>query len=234
MNTAIQKITTLYVNQFMDMISERFTINKEELEELWKESQKIKPNKKTMKKKKVSSYTVFNRMERQKLKEEGSSLTFAEISKEIGQRWRLLSPEEKKTYVSEPDQPDPTPDGMLTPVLAQEESADLIIHSAGRIIEETIATEEENDEETIPFEDTSTIKSKGKKIRKKTDRPAKLDETQNALWDEFSPFTLQELRKQCENNNLKTSKFRKDMILSLITHRMALENGHLPMEDDED
>jgi hypothetical protein len=173
-------------------------------------------------------------MERQTLKQEQPTLTFAEISKEIGRRWRLLSPDEKKTYLSESE---PIADGMHTPVLEQEqeqESAELVVRSAGRVLEETMtpaaAAVDSDDEETVAqFEEIPKVKKAGKK----TDRPADLDEMQKGLWDEFSSFKISELRKQCENNNLKTSKFRRDMVMSLITHRMALENGHLPMEDDE-
>jgi hypothetical protein len=78
--------------------------------------------------------------------------------------------------------------------------------------------------------------AKPKKSRKKAadNIPADLTDHQRELWEEFAKSTMAELRQQCENNNLKTSKRRNEMIMALITHRIALEDGDPDLSEQEE
>ena len=52
----------------------------------------------TMPKKPLSSYFLFSQEERLKIKIENPSFSIGECAKEIGRRWAVVSPEEKKRY----------------------------------------------------------------------------------------------------------------------------------------
>lgn len=217
MNSAIKKTIDLYMNQFMEMVSERFDISKEQLEDLWEESQKKKPPKKMKKKKTLTAYNLFCNERRSNLKSEYPEMTFIDLSKELGRQWRSLNEQEKQVYIDRKNQqmevmalpPPEPPADMADPPLDDPETqeAQLVIV-----------------EEKAP-----------KKSRKPADKmPADLDDHQRELWDEFSKFKMNDLRKQCVNNNLKTSKLREDMIMALITHRIALEEGGFDLSDRSD
>lgn len=49
-------------------------------------------------KKPLSGYMLFAKEMRPKLKEESPDLTFGEVGKELGARWRALSDDEKAKY----------------------------------------------------------------------------------------------------------------------------------------
>ena len=58
----------------------------------------------TMPKKPLSSYFLFSQEERLKIKIENPSFSIGECAKEIGKRWAVASPEEKKRYQQLADQ----------------------------------------------------------------------------------------------------------------------------------
>ena len=70
-----------------------------------KGNHKSKPKKDpTMPKKPLSSYFLFSQEERLKIKVENPSFSIGECAKELGRRWAVVSPEEKKRYQQLADQ----------------------------------------------------------------------------------------------------------------------------------
>lgn len=95
--------------RFADRVSEKYHIPKEELFELWRETQASYPRirsprgkdpfKKVMvspRKGKVTGYILFGKEHRDRFKEKG--LSFGEISREIGALWKSLDDEVKARY----------------------------------------------------------------------------------------------------------------------------------------
>ena len=58
----------------------------------------------TMPKRPPSSYFLFSQEERLKVKAENPSFSIGECAKELGQRWAVLSPEEKQRFQQLADQ----------------------------------------------------------------------------------------------------------------------------------
>ena len=58
----------------------------------------------TMPKQPLSSYFLFSQEERLKVKAENPSFSIGECAKELGQRWAVLSPEEKHGFQQLADQ----------------------------------------------------------------------------------------------------------------------------------
>ena len=66
---------------------------------------KSKPKKDpNMPKKPLSSYFLFSQEERMKIKIENPSFSIGDCAKELGRRWAIVSPEEKKRYQELADQ----------------------------------------------------------------------------------------------------------------------------------
>lgn len=109
---------------------------------------------------KHSPYIVFCKDERPKIKEEMPTLKFGDIAKELGRRWRALSPEDKREYMVAPTPPPPPP-----PTPPHEDAVD----------------DDENDEEEEMPMPSSTIRISDLSVAPETN-----DETmmsQNLLYD---------------------------------------------------
>lgn len=257
MNAAMQKIVAQYINTFTEAISEEFKINKDRLDEIWKETQKKKPVKKTVQKKTKkapTAYLLFCKENRARLAEQ--NIDFGDISRRMGEMWRQLGDDERDVYKerraaiqAEMDQKkqDEMEEDADTEIAGDEESdneetvvrvEEVIAESEAQSVEEVVETiadairhveeEEGNDTEKIP------IRPKINKTKNKRAIPDNLiDERDRELWLEFSNSKIKELRMQCENNGLKTSSKREDMIISLITHRKSMEDGVVHNEDDD-
>lgn len=103
MNTAIQNTIAQYFLVFVEKVSGKHNIPKEDLEELWRETQKeklkISPRRRaTNSNKKPSAYINFCKHHRKLVKEETPGLAFGEVAKALGARWKALSAEEKSKY----------------------------------------------------------------------------------------------------------------------------------------
>lgn len=215
----------------MDTIAERFDINREELDELWKETQKKKFNKtkrnRRAKKNTVpSAYILFCNDERPKIKEEQPDLSFPDVARELGRRWKQANEKVKSHYKNQHD------------ILVQEKNTD---NEAPVSSHPIIHTEEEDETSTIGGEEEEE-EEKPKKKRTKKAKTIEIpdditNERERDLWEEFASLTIAQLRTQCDHNNLKKSKNRNDMIHALVIHRIALEDGNTQIDssdDDED
>lgn len=112
MNTALLEIITSYQDSFIEKISEKFSIPKEELSEIWKNVSKIKTttNKRKKKTKTISAYVNFCKEKRSILRATTPYMTFAEISKELARMWSELDEEAKMSYKTpSPSQEEETP-----------------------------------------------------------------------------------------------------------------------------
>ena len=49
-------------------------------------------------KKPATSFVVFSNSVRNRIKEENPGLSFTEVGRKLGEMWREMAPEEKKTY----------------------------------------------------------------------------------------------------------------------------------------
>lgn len=237
MNSAINNLLQQYLCTFMDTVAERFDIDREELDELWKETQKKKLTKtkrtRSTKKKTIpSAYVLFCTDERPKINEEMPHLTFPEKGRELGKRWREATDKVKNHYKNQHE-------------ILKQEKADEKSNT-------TDVDEEVNPPPVVNTDDESSVMGAGeedvlpdekpkKKKPKKTktvDIPDDItNERERDLWEEFASLTIAQLRTQCDHNNLKKSKNRNDMIHALVVHRIALEDGddtHMDSSDEDE
>lgn len=82
------------VEDFCKQIATRFDLNATELSDIWKASQSG-PAKKNTKK---SGYVMFGLEVRPKIVAEHPEFTFAEISKEVGRLWKIVSADENEKH----------------------------------------------------------------------------------------------------------------------------------------
>lgn len=227
MNSAIHNTLQQYLDTFMETVSERFGVSRDELNDLWKETQKKKFHKKnkSSKRKKSSvpsAYILFCQDERAKIKAQNPLMTFPEVAKELGKRWNKASTQTKEHYqkqhaiLLEQHQQQQQP--------ASTEEADTTTEEASV---SAPATEEEEEEKPK--------KTKKPKITPQLVAPDDItNERERDLWPEFAKLTVDELRTQCDHNNIKKSKKRNDMIHALVIHRITLEDGNTHIDSDED
>jgi hypothetical protein len=102
MNSAIQNTISQYVAAFLDKASEKFSVPKEQLEELWKETQKEKHKRSAFRRatthRAPSAYINFCNHHRKLIKAENPALKFGEVAKALGKLWKELGADEKKRY----------------------------------------------------------------------------------------------------------------------------------------
>lgn len=223
MNSAINNALQQYLDTFMDTVSERFEISRDDLNNLWKETQKKKfsKNKKNSKRKKSSvpsAYILFCHDERTKIKDNHPSMTFAEVAKELGRRWNKATESVKDHYKKQHDILTQQHQNQTTTANTDDES------SVANVDEDVITTTQAEEE-----------KPKKPKKPKTIDIPDDvINERERDLWPEFAKLSIAELRTQCDHNNVKKSKNRNDMIHALVIHRIALEDGNTQIDSDED
>jgi len=233
MNSAINNALQQYLDTFMDTVAERFEINRDELNDLWKDTQKkkfTKKNKSTKRKKSSvpSAYILFCKDERPKIKENHPDMDFAEIAKELGRRWNKASDRTKEHYKNQHDI-----------LMEQHKNQTTTITTSAPPSDDEVSTTEEVQEEAVVATTEQVVIEEEKP--KKTKKPKTIeipDEITNQrerdLWPEFAKMTITELRTQCDHNNIKKSKNRNDMIHALVVHRIALEDGNTQMDSDEE
>jgi len=102
MNTAIQNTIAQYFSSFIENVSIKFNISQDELNDLWKETQKeklkIKPRRRVTTNKTPSAYINFCNHHRKIIKTDTPNLTFGEVAKALGSLWKAQSADEKKKY----------------------------------------------------------------------------------------------------------------------------------------
>jgi hypothetical protein len=113
---SIHNVILEHIDKYATLISKEHGIEKENLLRLWKQIELNPPTLSVEKivdphpplpKKNVSVYVQFCNKHRPLLKEKCPSMSFGDISKELGKMWRSLSQQEKDTYQS--SSPSPTP-----------------------------------------------------------------------------------------------------------------------------
>lgn len=236
MNAAIMNTFQQYLDLFMDTVAERHEINREELTEIWKETQKkkFKSEKKGKNKNKKSTvpsaYILFSKDERPKARKDNPEMDFTEMGRELGRRWRNATDTTKEHYKEKHD-------------LLVKEKQNKIVDPPTSDVETTSGEEEEEivvaepvEPESEPEPEPEKKPKKPKKTKPKTvEIPEDItNERERDLWPEFAKMTITELRTQCDHNNIKKSKNRNDMIHALIVHRITLEDGNTQLESDDD
>lgn len=106
MNSAIHNALQQYLDTFMDTVVERFGINREELQTLWKETQKkkfTKSNKKHKKSSVPSAYILFCQDERVKIKNSHPDMKFPQVAQELGRRWNKIDEKTRAHYKEKRD-----------------------------------------------------------------------------------------------------------------------------------
>lgn len=224
MNSAINNALQQYLDTFMDTVAERFEINRDDLNNLWKETQKKKfaKNKKNKRKKSSvpSAYILFCNDERVKIKDDHPDMIFTEIAKELGKRWKKASDSVKEHYKKQHDILMQQHQNHTTETTSADEEASITTN-----VDEEVATTQIEEEKP----------KKSKKPKKNDEIPAEItNERERDLWPEFAKLTIAELRTQCDHNNVKKSKNRNDMIHALIVRRIALEDGNTHIDSDEE
>jgi len=232
MNSAINTTLQQYLDTFMDTVAERFEISRDDLNNLWKETQKKKFSKKnkSSKRKKSSvpsAYILFCHDERPKIKDNHPDLSFAEIAKELGRRWNKATDSIKEHYKKQHD------------ILLQQYQEQNT--NAATTNTTTVDATSDDDEvasttsEAIVADTQEEEKPKKPKKNKAVEIPEEItNERERALWPEFAKLTISDLRTKCDHNNIKKSKNRNDMIHALVAHRIALEDGNTQIDSDEE
>ena len=232
MNSAINTTLQQYLDTFMDTVAERFEISRDDLNNLWKETQKKKFSKKnkSSKRKKSSvpsAYILFCHDERPKIKDNHPDLSFAEIAKELGRRWNKATDSIKDHYKKQHD------------ILLQQYQE----QNTNTAITNTTAVDATSDDDEVASTTSEAIvadtqeeeKPKKSKKNKAVEIPEEItNERERALWPEFAKLTISDLRTKCDHNNIKKSKNRNDMIHALVAHRIALEDGNTQIDSDEE
>ena len=229
MNSAINNTIQTYLENFMTTVAERFEIDRDELETLWKEVQKkkftkTKKDKKNKKSKSVpSAYILFSHDERPKIKEANPTMSFVEIGRELGRRWKKASEEVKAHYNQQRE-------------LLRQQQANMTTTTTTSDDEASITTTDDNVVEPVQVdEEEEKPKPKKTKKNKTIEIPEDItDERQRDLWTEFATLTIAELRDQCDHNNIKRNKNRNTMIQALVVHRIALEDGNTQADDSDE
>lgn len=105
MNSIIQNTIAQYFEEFAGKVSEKHDISREDLEALWRETLKGKLKISARRRqagsgsnKKPSAYINFCKQHRNLIKEETPGLTFGEVAKALGERWKSLGADEKVKY----------------------------------------------------------------------------------------------------------------------------------------
>jgi hypothetical protein len=219
MNSAIQNAFQQYLDNFMDTIAERFDIQRDELDDLWKETQKKKFRGKGKKRRTRSrvptAYILFSKDERPKIKD----LSFTETAQELGRRWKNAPAHVRAHYQEQHD--------LLLRESQQSATTDAAVEEDAVSVASSITTEA-----APPVEEEKPKKAKKPKAHEAPDHITNTRERD--LWPEFAQLSIAELRTQCDHNNIKKSKNRNDMIHALVVHRIALEDGNTQMETDNE
>lgn len=228
MNAAIQKVFQQYMTSFMDKVSEKYSIDKTELEEMWKETQKtkIKPKKnRSNKTKRVkTAYMLFGEDHRPAVKEGHPDLTMTEVSKIIAKMWNEA---DKKPYHDRNAE-------LKAQLQLQQQMEEPTTEPSSDTEEDDNSSDHEQDdqgqggsstdvEEEKPIEEPKTKAKKSKDIVFPDDITT---DRQKKLYLQYSAHLVGVLRKMCEQNGLASkSKKREDMIRTLVLHRIQLEDG---------
>lgn len=236
MNSAIHNTIHQYLDKFMETIAEKYDIQREELDDLWKETQKTKPakkNKKNNKRKKSSvpsAYILFSQEERPKIKQEHPDMGFVEVGRELGKRWKKASENVKAYFQDKHDLlvQEKTEEQPSSPAPSiHEEEEEVVVQQT--VVETTTTSA------TEPVVAAPVEKEKKPKKTKAVQIPEEItDERERELWVEFAQLTKAELQTKCDHNNLKKSNKRNDMIQALVTHRIALEDGNTQLDSSDE
>lgn len=99
---SIQKSIEKDIVIFTSDIAEKFGISQDTLLEMWTDISKMKIKNKDVKKtkKNKSSWLQFCKDQRIIIKKDNPTMSFGDISKMIGEKWQLLSKEDKDAYIS--------------------------------------------------------------------------------------------------------------------------------------
>jgi hypothetical protein len=96
MNKIAKNIETS-VLEFTRLIAEKYDLQQDILMDMWTDVTKMK-TKASKAKKPQSAYQIFSAEQRKLIKEMEPNMTFGDVAKEIGTRWRELSSKEKAAY----------------------------------------------------------------------------------------------------------------------------------------
>jgi len=237
MNRAVQKLHQQYVDMFLEeLVNRQPELEITVLSQLWTEVCHRKPvsarkrakERKSGQPKKPSGYVIFCNEHRDQF----SHLPFGEVSKALGDLWKMVSVDKKAEFTarskalrqtsfdeSEKEENDSTT-AVSNPTDDHED--DFSVSSSEN---------EEEEEETTTLHPVHTAKllevekvSKSNKKEKEV-MPSHLStDRERTLWKQFSDLRLQDMRQRCQDHNLPTSKTRSDMIRSLMNHHIELEN----------
>jgi hypothetical protein len=222
-----------YVDLFMDSVATRYEINRDDLTEMWKETQKKKfkknNNKKKTKKSTVpSTYILWSNEERPKIKKENPDFDFIEVARELGRRWKNVEDDVKEHFKEKHD--------LLLKEKIATTTTSTDVEKTDEEEEVVVASEPEPEPAPEPEPEPEEKNDKPKKTKKpkEIEIPEEItNERERGLWPEFAKLKKAELLTQCEHNNLKKSKNRNDMIHALVLHRIALEDGNTQLDDDD-
>ena len=201
----IQKTTQMYIDAYnAEIIAKYDNIKLDDLQELSKDVFKRKLGKQAMAARKnrkggSSAYILFCATRRNAIQKQNPTFTFGEVAKVLGKEWQDLSEEERTEFKKKAIASIPDDNITSTTTTTTVTTNSTIIPDTTNAITTT----------TIPTVNTINTGNNTLEIRKEQ------------LANEMTELKLNELRAMCENYNLPTSNKRKDMINSIVAHRLA-------------
>ncbi len=96
LNKELSKVIEKTIKSYISAISEKYKLESSELESIWNEVQGSKKQGKP----RQSGYINFCKVERPKLKAKNPEMSFGDQGKELGKRWKALSVEKQKEWLT--------------------------------------------------------------------------------------------------------------------------------------
>jgi len=198
----INKGIEMSILAFTQSIAEKYSLSQEELVEMWNETTKMKTKTKKMvttQKKKKTAYQNFSDAERATLKKSNPSITFGELSKQIGAKWKNLTQEKKDQWIiSSSTSPSPPPSPVPTP--------------SPPVVNETLVDSVE--------EEDNTMVSPQKLADMLEDEEGSAMSTKSNPMKKYEDMKLTELQEICEKANLSTKGNKKILVRRILTNNV--------------
>jgi hypothetical protein len=197
MNKIAKNIETS-VLEFTRLIAEKYDLQQDILMDMWTDVTKMK-TKASKAKKPQSAYQIFSAEQRKLIKEMEPNMTFGDVAKEIGKRWRELSSKEKAAYA-------PTTAAKTSDLQGLSKQQLLEMCSAKGI---KIAKNKSKDEIIAAIQENGSVAASSVTLEEE-------DEEQDML-AVYKSMKTQDLADICKNKGLSSKGTREVLIRRLLT-----------------
>jgi hypothetical protein len=227
---AIQKSIEKNIDKFVTEIEAKFGVSKTDLINIWKDVSKMNIKNKD---KKLSPWLQFCKDQRVIIKKNHPEMSFGDISKMIGLKWKDLTKEQKKTYKSYEDKPEPV----------VEESVNLL-NETMVVDEETMVVEEEtHNDETMVVKETHIDEimvveeeTHNDETMVDNDMYPTSEKLKEYDEDDLKKMKISQLKDMCKNMLLSKTGKKEDLVRRLLSYKNSpyYNNSPSPVHSDDD